>query len=272
MTRAFDRRLGEDFLATVPRVPGVYSVLDAGGSVVYVGKAVNLRRRLSQYRHATRRKKHRKMREIIQTAASVTFEACATELEAELREAALIAALRPRWNVAGAFSFLYPSIGLGKGARGEALFAFSTAPGERPDLAWHGAYRSREIAGEAFFALVRLVGRLGHRERAAVRARGARTWSFAVRRLAPDWEAQWTSFLRGDSRAALSALAVALLDKPRARRDAAAVQADLDALERFHRHEALRLRAACARVGETRWPIPQAERDALFLRARRAPA
>jgi excinuclease ABC subunit C len=50
VTRAFDRRLGDDFLATVPRSPGVYRVLDAGGVVVYVGKAVNLRRRLSRYR------------------------------------------------------------------------------------------------------------------------------------------------------------------------------------------------------------------------------
>ncbi len=104
--RAFDRRLGGAFLASVPRSPGVYLVSDAAGVVIYVGKAVNLRRRLSQYRNATRRKKHRKMREIVKGAASIAFEACATELGAELREAALIRGLAPRWNVAGAFSFL----------------------------------------------------------------------------------------------------------------------------------------------------------------------
>lgn len=270
MTRAFDRRLGEAFLETVPRAPGVYRVLDADGAVVYVGKAVNLRRRLSQYRNAKRLKKHWKMRAIVKSAASITFEPCETELEAELREAALIASLKPRWNVAGAFSFLYPSVGLGRGPKREMVLAFSTLPSERPELDWHGAYRSREITGEAFFALVRLFGLVGHREKAARRARGARTWSFAVRQLPPSWGQDWTRFFTGESRAALSALVLALVDKPAARRDAVSVQADVDALERFFRHEAQRLRDACARVGETRWPVPQEERDAIFIRARRA--
>lgn len=270
MTRAFDRRLGDAFLETVPRTPGVYRVLDGDGVVVYVGKAVNLRRRLSQYRNASRRRKHRKMREIVKSAASITFEPCASELDAELREAALIQELSPRWNVAGAFSFLYPSIGLGESARGHVLLAFSTAPDERPELTWHGAYRSREIAGGAFFALVRLASILGHREKTPRRARGTRTWCFEIRRLPAGWRETWTSFLRGESRAALTGLVLSLLEKSRARRDASSVQDDVDALERFYRHEARKLADACRRVGEQRWPVPQRERDALFIRARRA--
>ncbi len=270
MTRAFDRRLGDDFLAAVPRSPGVYRVLDAESVVVYVGKAINLRRRLSQYRNAKRRKKHRKMREIVKSAASITWEACETELEAELRETELIQALRPRWNVAGAFSFLYPSIGFGESARGNAVLAFSTAPEERPELAWHGAYRSREITGGAFFALVRLLALIGHREKASLRPRGTRTWSFEVRKLGKDWQARWTAFVRGETKDALTGLALALLEKPSARRDAKAVEEDLAALDRFFRHEALKLRDACARTSEERWPVPQVDRDALFLRARHA--
>lgn len=268
VTRAFDRRLGAAFLETVPRTPGVYRFLDASAAVVYVGKAVNLRRRLAQYRNAKRLKAHSKMRAIVKSAASVSFEVCESAVQAELRETELIASLRPRWNVAGAFSFMYPSIGLGEGPRHEALLAFSTTPGERPDLAWHGAYRSREITGEAFFALVRLLAMIGHKEKTRLRARGERTWAFAIRRLPAAWREDWTPFLRGESRAALGALVLSLVDKPRARRDAAQVQADVDALDRFYRHEALRLREACARVGETRWPVPQGERDALFIRAR----
>lgn len=272
MTRAFDRKLGDDFLASVPRAPGVYRVLDARGVVVYVGKAVNLRRRLSQYRNATRRKKHRKMREIVKSAVSITYEACASELEAELREQALIQELAPRWNVAGAFSFLYPSIGIGLSHVGHTQLAFSTTPSERADLTWHGAYRSREITGEAFFALVRLSRLLGHREKTPLRPRGTRTWYFEVRRLPASFVETWSRFLRGESREALSSLVVALLDKPRARRDASSVQDDLDALERFYRHEALKLAEARRLVGDARWPIPQVDRDALFIRARRARA
>lgn len=270
MTRAFDRKLGDDFLASVPRTPGVYRVLDAKGVIVYVGKAVNLQRRLSQYRNATRRKKHRKMREIVKSAASITYEACATELEAELREQALIQELSPRWNVSGAFSFLYPSIGLGTSARGATQLAFSTTPSERTDLAWHGAYRSREIAGEAFFALVRLARLVGHHESTTKRPRGTRTWAFEIRRLPAGFIESWTKFLRGESRDALNALVMSLLDKARARRDASVVQDDIDALDRFYRHEALKLAHARAVTKDERWPIPQADRDTLFIRARRA--
>lgn len=269
MTRAFDRRLGDDFLETVPRTPGVYRVLDASGAVVYVGKAVNLRRRLSQYRNATRRKKHKKMREIVKSASGVTFDPCTTELEAELREATLIRELRPRWNEAMAFSFLYPMIGVGIDAAGHGVIAFSSRPEERPDLAWHGAYRSREIAGEAFFGLARLLSHVGHREKLSRRARGERTYFFSFRRLPKSWLDDWSRFLRGDGRSALSALVLALTEKPAARREAEAVQTDVDALDRFYQHEALRLRMACARTGETRWPVPQGERDTLFIRARR---
>lgn len=270
MTRAFDRRLGDDFLATVPRAPGVYRVLDAAGAVVYVGKAINLRRRLAQYRHATRRKKHRKMREIVKSAASIAFEPCENELEAELREQALIQELSPRWNVAGAFSFLYPSIGLGERERGHAILAFSTAPSERSDLDWHGAYRSREITGEAFFAWVRLAARIGHKEKVPQRPRGTRTWCFEIRRLGSGWRAPWEALLRGESREALSSLVLALLERPGARREAGSVQDDLAAIERFWKHEALKLAHARRVTGDLRWPIPQIDRDALFIRARRA--
>jgi excinuclease ABC subunit C len=270
VTRAFDRRLGDDFLTTVPRSPGVYRVLDARGEVVYVGKAVNLRRRLAQYRNATRRKKHRKMREIVKSAAGIAFEPCASELEAELREAALIRELRPRWNAAMAFSFLYPMIGLGTADAGVLSIALSSRPDERPELAWHGAYRSREITGEAFFALARLLRHVGHREKTVRRASGERTYAFSFRRLPRDSTDAWAAFLRGEDRSALSSLVLALAEKPKARSDRSAVQADVDALDRFFRHEAQRLLWACRRVGEARWPVPQVDRDALFIRARRS--
>ena len=183
MARGFDRRLGADFLDTVPRSPGVYRVLDGDARVIYVGKAANLHRRLSQYRNASRRKAHRKMREIVKGAASIAFDTCETAHAAAVREAELIESLRPCWNVVGAFSFLYPFVGLGQSAAGHAVLAFSTTPAERADLTWHGAYRSRDVSGTAFFALIRLLGLVGHRERTARRPRGTRTWACEIRRL-----------------------------------------------------------------------------------------
>ena len=43
-------RLGKEFFRKVPAEPGVYSMRDATGNVVYVGKAKNLRQRLGSYR------------------------------------------------------------------------------------------------------------------------------------------------------------------------------------------------------------------------------
>ena len=88
--RLFDRQLGARFLETVPACPGVYRMHAADGTVVYVGKAKSLRRRLAQYRNAKRVKKHAKMRAIVKSAASATFTTCASELEAELLEERLI--------------------------------------------------------------------------------------------------------------------------------------------------------------------------------------
>ena len=268
MSRLFDRQLGAGFLATVPTGPGIYRVFDEANAVVYVGKAKNLRRRLSQYRNARRRKKHLKMRAIVASAVRVEIESCPSELDAELLEARLIRELRPRWNVVGAFSFLYPMIGVRQTPSGDVVLAFSTQPEERADLEWHGAYRSREITGEAFFALVRLLARIGHRTPALARAPGARTYVFTIRRLPREWVGQWTRFLDGESRGALDTLLLALLERSSARRDAAKVAKDIEALERFRRHEAVVLRMARESTGHDGAFVSQAARDSLFIRAR----
>jgi excinuclease ABC subunit C len=272
VSRLFDRQLGAGFLATVPTGPGVYRMLDAGGSIVYDGKAKNLRRRLSQYRNARRRKKHLKMRAIVKSAARVEVEPCASELDADLLEARLIRDLRPRWNVTGAFSFLYPLVGVHPAPDGDTVLAFSTTPEEHPQFAWHGAYRSREITGEAFFALVRLLSRVGHRTRAPVRIQGERTYRFHFRRLPNSFATEWAAFFDGESRKALDALVLTLLERASARRDAARVAEDLKALERFRRHEAVPLRDARRLSGHTAVLVPQAERDVVFIRARAARA
>jgi excinuclease ABC subunit C len=265
--RTFDRRFGPDFLASVPLAPGVYRMIDAAGAVIYVGKATSLRRRLAQYRLARRGEKHRKMRTIVRTAVRIEVEVHASETEAAIAEARLIEQLRPRLNVAGAFSFLYPLVGTGSGDDGALVLAYSTTPAEHPELAWHGAYRSREVVGDAFFALVRLLARVGHLSPVAQRPKGKRTWRREVRRLPPAL-CDWDAFFRGRRKDALRALVLALLDKAAARRDAPEVEEDLRLLARFYRTEARRLRRATKLLDDPRWPIPQTERDVHFLRAR----
>jgi excinuclease ABC subunit C len=101
--------LGESRLATghaaieqavrlAPTSPGVYRMLNAANDVLYVGKAKNVRKRLTSYARVSAPQPARILRMI---AATVTVEiiSTATETEALLLEANLIKQLRPRFNV-----------------------------------------------------------------------------------------------------------------------------------------------------------------------------
>lgn len=269
---AFDLKFGEGFLALIGTGPGVYRYADAEGVVIYVGKAKNLRRRLATYRNAGRKKSHRKMRRIVKAASSLSYEEVETEEAALLVENALIRELRPRLNVEGAFSFLYPAIGVKK-AEKHTLLCFTTQPEEfeAHGLHWHGTFRSRPRAKLAFDALVELLGLVGHPEkRAALPAhaslRGSR---FAgVRQLPAPLGDSLLRFLAGEDGTFLGELARALLDRPRARRDAGDVQEKLVLLKHFFEMDAVRLREALQKSGAPGTFISGTERDALFIRAR----
>ena len=112
--RLFDRKFGA--LGDLPRGPGVYLFRDADGNVLYAGKAKDLRRRLAGYRNATPRKAHRKMRTLVREAATLEVRPQESEKHALLLENELIRTLRPPFNVDGAFSFLYPALGVGRDA------------------------------------------------------------------------------------------------------------------------------------------------------------
>lgn len=271
--KAFDATLGGGFLAAVPQAPGVYRWLDADGVVIYVGKAKNLRRRLAQYRNTRpRAKRHSKRREIVRDAAALTWDVLPSDLDACLEEVRLIQTLRPRHNVASAFEFLYPLLGLDVRADHVRL-CLTTLPERFPGYALHGAFRSRDLTGGAFFALMRLLRFVAHP--VPRRALGddddvEHSYVFGWRRLAPRWPAALDAFWRGEDPALLGDLAVALLDRAGARAQAEVVQADLRLLRAFFREEAAPLRAAVTATGFTAWPVPQADRDPLFLRYRSA--
>jgi excinuclease ABC subunit C len=85
------------YLKTLPGSPGVYRMLDAAGTVIYVGKARSLKARVTSYaragNHANR------ITRMIAATASMEFVTVRTEAEALLLEANLIKRFRPRYNV-----------------------------------------------------------------------------------------------------------------------------------------------------------------------------
>ncbi len=82
----------------IPTQPGVYRFRDANGRVIYVGKAVSLRQRLSNY-FADLRTLHTRTRQMVTTAASVEWTVVGTEVEALQLEYAWIKEFDPRFNV-----------------------------------------------------------------------------------------------------------------------------------------------------------------------------
>src|SRR2546425_739912 len=90
------RRAGQRICAAAPVSPGVYILRDEGGRALYVGKANNLRRRLRAH-FAGRRWKALKAE--MSQAADAEWLEVGSELEALLREAALIQELQPIVNV-----------------------------------------------------------------------------------------------------------------------------------------------------------------------------
>jgi predicted GIY-YIG superfamily endonuclease len=90
------RRTGERICRDAPQAPGVYVLRDEHGAALYVGKAVNLRRRLRTH-FADRR--WRALKAEMSRAADAEWQTVGSELEALLKEASLIAELKPAANV-----------------------------------------------------------------------------------------------------------------------------------------------------------------------------
>ena len=83
---------------SIPTGPGVYRFRDAKGRVVYVGKAKNLRARLSSYFQDIAHL-HQRTATMVTTAASVEWTVVNTEVEALQLEYSWIKEYDPRFNV-----------------------------------------------------------------------------------------------------------------------------------------------------------------------------
>jgi excinuclease ABC subunit C len=87
-----------DFVKTLPPSPGVYRMIDAQGEVMYVGKARNLKARVTNYTRPEALEA--RLQRMIASTATMEFVRTETEGEALLLEANLIKRLKPRFNVA----------------------------------------------------------------------------------------------------------------------------------------------------------------------------
>ena len=87
-------------LGTVPHKPGVYLHKDRFGKVIYVGKARDLRKRVSQYFHPSRRLGwDLKFNTMVEAICDFDVHVVRSEPEALLLESKLIKDFKPRFNI-----------------------------------------------------------------------------------------------------------------------------------------------------------------------------
>ena len=161
-----------------PRSPGVYLFFDEDDRLLYVGKALDLRARLSSYRHLKRETCSRKIWRLVHRVRSLRWEVCNTEQNALLRENFLLRQFTPPFNTVNSAPKSYRYLGIGFNSRGEWRVAANVDPrlpweeGIKEDFfeehaasgdvtwRWFGAFTNLHMFHRAYQSLQRCAWRL----------------------------------------------------------------------------------------------------------------
>ncbi|MDD7581620.1 excinuclease ABC subunit UvrC [Corynebacterium sp. 32222D000AT] len=138
---------------TIPTEPGVYKFRDENRRVVYVGKAKNLRARLSNYFQDITQL-HPRTRQMVLTAASVEWTVVASEVEALQLEYTWIKRFDPRFNVMYRDDKTYPMLAVSVGERFPRAF-FYRGP-RRKGVRYFGPYSHAWAVRETLDLLTRV--------------------------------------------------------------------------------------------------------------------
>lgn len=141
----------QDHLRTLPSTPGVYRMLGDEGAVLYVGKAKNLKRRVTNYTQVNRLPV--RLQRMVAETMTMEFVTTHTEVEALLLESNLIKKLAPRYNVLLRDDKTFPHIMITKGHAYPQLTKHRGARGQDAD--YFGPFASAGAVNRTITALQR---------------------------------------------------------------------------------------------------------------------
>lgn len=104
--------IDKDVLRTLPESPGVYIMYSETGEVVYIGKSINLKHRVSSY--FTSKNHSRRIQNLVNRVAKIDYIVVNNEAEALILEANLIKKHKPRYNILMKDSKFYPFVKMSK--------------------------------------------------------------------------------------------------------------------------------------------------------------
>ncbi|PQA75628.1 excinuclease ABC subunit UvrC [Brucella oryzae] len=139
------------FVKRLPNNPGVYRMFNSDGDVLYVGKARNLKKRVSNYARGIAHSN--RIVRMIRETAMMEFVVTRTETEALLLEANLIKRLRPRFNVLMRDDKSFPYILLTGDHRAPGIFKHRGARSRKGE--YFGPFASAGAVGRTINALQR---------------------------------------------------------------------------------------------------------------------
>ncbi len=151
-------RFGVEFFRTLPKKPGIYLMRSSRRKTLYIGKAKDLKNRLSSYSRVSPANAHERIVELIHNVHSIEWVEHATEREAIQHENQLIHAVRPPFNIVAATQLRHLFIGVRKNEKRGLDFQLSTSTWiEEEGYEVYGCFPNRRLVKDGYTALLRLL-------------------------------------------------------------------------------------------------------------------
>jgi hypothetical protein len=136
-------RFDEEFFTSIPTGPGIYKMFDEQGTLLYVGKSVNLRSRIRSYTCINSNNANYKLNQLVNLVHNISWAKTENETEALLQENSIIRELQPVYNQAKKNFQRYSFLAISTTDPGIMNFRILEVDPDLFDQFIYGAFKSR---------------------------------------------------------------------------------------------------------------------------------